>query len=113
MSQHECGPDPGAGMIKLSEYQARARAAADEKATELLLDRMPPLRVELRGQNILITLPGTSFRVVYPKPARGRLAAMPVYPPQSKRSALFTRLQFLARARKLANERARELGWIP
>jgi hypothetical protein len=98
-------------MITLSEFQARARAAANDKATELLLDRMPPLSVELRGQNILITMPGTSFRVVYPKPDRGRLAATLIYS-QNMRSALFTRLQFLARARKLANEKARELGWI-
>jgi hypothetical protein len=112
MSKSAQEPDnPGPGMmIKLSEFQARARAAANAKAREPL-DRMQPLHVEMRGQDILITMPGTGFRVVYLKPDGGQLAAMVDYS-QNQRNALFTRLQFLTRARKLANEKARELGWI-
>ena len=61
-SAHEYAPDnPGAGMITLAEFRARARAAANSRAQKPL-DRMEQLHVELRGQNILITMPGTQLQ---------------------------------------------------
>ena len=59
------------------------------------------LHVEVQGGDIVVTLPGTSYRVVYCKPAgsNARRASMKV-------------ATFLALARKLANAKGRGLGWI-
>jgi hypothetical protein len=72
---------------------------------------MQHLHVELRDQDILVTMPGSSFRVVYRKPNRGQLVARLDYF-QNQQKGPITRAQFLARARKLAYDKARELGWI-
>jgi hypothetical protein len=104
--------NPGAagGMVKLSELQARAREAADSKARDPL-NRMQELQVEAREQCIIVTLPGTRFRGVYQKQdGRQLLPRLGSY--HRQQGTVFTRLQFLARARKLANDKARELGWI-
>jgi hypothetical protein len=70
------------------------------------------LHIEARDRDIIVTMPGTSFRVVYRKPDRGpRLVARLDYF-QYEQKGPITRTQFLARARKLANDKARELGWI-
>ena len=71
------------------------------------------LRVEVRHQDIIVTMPETSFRVVYRKPNhRGaQLAARLDYFKHDQKGPI-TRAQFLARAWKLANDKARELGWI-
>jgi hypothetical protein len=70
------------------------------------------LHVEVRDHDIIVTMPETSFRVVYRKPDRGpQLVARLDYFQYEQRGPI-TRAQFLARARKLANDRARELGWI-
>jgi hypothetical protein len=63
----------------------------------------PELSVEVYGNHIIVTLPGTSYSVTYFKP-RGQswLAAKDLVP-----SA-----EFLAKAWKVANDTARDLGWI-
>jgi len=73
---------------------------------------MQHLHVELRDQDILVTMPGTSFRVVYRQPnlGPGLVARLDYF--QNQQKGPITRAQFLARARKLANDKARELGWI-
>jgi len=48
---------------------------------------------------------------VYRKPDRGRLVARLDYF-QNEQKGPITRAEFLARARDLANNKARELGWI-
>ena len=72
---------------------------------------MHHLHVELRDQDLLITMPGTSLRVVYQKPNRDRLVPRLDYFQREQKGPI-TRLQFLVRARKIADEKARELGWI-
>jgi hypothetical protein len=69
---------------------------------------MQQLHVELRDQDLLVTMPGTNFRVVYRKP---RLVPRLDYF-QREQNGPITRLQFLVRARKIADDKARELGWI-
>ena len=58
------------------------------------------LCVEVR-LDLVVTMPGTSLRIVYRKPRWG-----------SQLVARLTRAEFLARALKAANDKARELGWI-
>jgi hypothetical protein len=72
---------------------------------------MQQLHVELRDQDLLVTMPGTSLRVVYRKPSRDRLVPRIDYF-QREQDGPITRLQFLVRARKIADDKARELGWI-
>ena len=52
-----------------------------------------------------------AFRVVYRKPDGGQLVARLDYF-QNQQKGPITRAQFLARAWKLTNDKARELGWI-
>ena len=70
------------------------------------------LRVEVRDQDIIVTMPETSFRVVYRKPNRGSQLVTKLDYFQHDQKGPITRAQFLARAWKLANDKARELGWI-
>jgi hypothetical protein len=70
------------------------------------------LCVEVRDQDIVITMPETSFRVVYRKPNRGSQLVARLDYFKSDQKGPITRAQFLARASKLANDKARELGWI-
>jgi hypothetical protein len=70
------------------------------------------LSVEVRAQDLVVTMPGTSLRVVYRKPHRGSqlVARLDYFHDQQK--GPITRAEFLAKALKLANDKARELGWI-
>ena len=71
----------------------------------------PELSVEVYGNHITITLPGTSYSVTYFKP-RGQpwLAAKDIVHKDDPRIAM-TSAEFLAKAWKVANDKARELGW--
>jgi hypothetical protein len=57
-------------------------------------------------------MPGTNLRVVYRKPHRGSqlLARLDYF--QDQQRGPITRAEFLTRALKAANDKARELGWI-
>jgi hypothetical protein len=70
------------------------------------------LRVEARDQDIVVTMPGTSLRVVYRKPHRGSALVARLDYFQDQQKGPITRAEFLAKALKLANAKARELGWI-
>ena len=70
------------------------------------------LRVEVRDQDIIVTMPETSFRVVYRKPNRGSQLVTKLDYFQHDQKGPITRAEFIAKALKLANDKARELGWI-
>ena len=70
------------------------------------------LSVEVRDQDIVITMPGTSLRVVYRKPHRGSQLVARLDYFQDQQKGPITRAEFLAKALKLANQKARELSWI-
>ena len=65
------------------------------------------LKVEVRDQDMIVTMPETSFRVVYRKPFQGSqlLARLDYF--QHDQKGPITRAQFLALASKLANDNAR------
>ena len=68
------------------------------------------LHVEVEDDGIIVTLPGTTFRVIYHMtPNDPGLAASAI---QSDKSAGIAEFDFLARAWRVANDKARELGWI-
>jgi hypothetical protein len=72
----------------------------------------PELSVDVAGNEILVTLQGTGYAVTYFK-RRGSpgLFAKDIIHKDDPRIAM-TSAEFLAKAWKIANEKARELGWI-
>jgi len=71
------------------------------------------LSVEVQGDDIVVTLPGTSYVVTY-----YRATAFPQqlltksHSGREDQGAAMTQSEFHARAWKAANAKARELGWI-
>jgi hypothetical protein len=71
------------------------------------------LHVEVQGVEIVVTLPGTNYAVTY-----YRAAAFPQqlltksHSGREDHAAPMTQAEFHGRAWKLANDKARELGWI-
>ena len=71
------------------------------------------LHVEVQGDDIVVTLPGTTYVVTY-----YRATAFPQqlltksHSGREDENASMTQAEFHARAWKVANEKARELGWI-
>ena len=70
------------------------------------------LHVEVRERDLIVTMPNTSLRVVYRKPDRTPQLVARLDYFQDQQKGPITRAEFLARASKLANEKARELGWL-
>ena len=75
--------------------------------------RRPKLTVEVLGADIVVTLPGTSCRVVYSKTADNKLVASTFSAPKApteKRGITFAK--FLGLAWTAANAKAKEIGWV-
>jgi hypothetical protein len=71
------------------------------------------ITVEVSDDEILVTMPGTSFSIVYEKAKDNHLIASSFSARKNqdhKRNVSFPR--FLALAWTAANEKAKELGWI-
>ena len=73
---------------------------------------MQDLHIEVRAHDIVVTMPGTSLRVVYRRPHRGSQLVARLDYFQDQQKGPITRAEFLTRALKVANDKARELGWI-
>ena len=71
------------------------------------------LSVEVQGDDIVVSLPGTSYVVTY-----YRARAFPQqlltksHSGREDQDAAMTQAEFHARAWKAANDKARELGWM-
>jgi hypothetical protein len=91
-------------------------APVSEEQSEGIRDAMtsfdPKLGVQVMGDEIIVTLLGTSYSVTYYK-GKGSpgLLAKDIANKDDPRSQI-TAAEFLAKAWLAANERARELGWI-
>ena len=70
------------------------------------------LSVRMRGKELIVTLPGSNYAVAYFKDdgSPGLLAKDIVQKDDPRLPQ--TSAEFLSKARKLANQKARELGWI-
>jgi len=70
------------------------------------------LRLDVVDDEIIITLPGTSYSVTYFKRANSpQLLARNISHTDDLRTPM-TLSDFLSRAWRVANDKARELGWI-
>jgi hypothetical protein len=76
------------------------------------MNKPADLHVEAREQDLIVTMPGTNFRVVYRKPDRAPQLVARLDYFQNQQEGPITRAEFLTLAWKLANDKARELGWI-
>jgi hypothetical protein len=75
-------------------------------------DSWGSLRCDVVDDEIIVSLPGTTYQVTYYKPPHSpQLLAKNISQSDDKRTPM-TISNFLARAWKAANEKARELRWI-
>jgi predicted alpha/beta hydrolase family esterase len=73
---------------------------------------MTELELEVQDGDIIITLPGSSYTVTYYKPMNSpQLLARRIASRDDPRVAM-RHAEFLAAAWRLANNKARKLGWI-
>ena len=71
------------------------------------------LRVEVQGDDIVVTLAGTSYVVTYYRAAAfPRQLLTESHSGREDQDAPMTQAEFHARAWKAASDKARELGWI-
>jgi hypothetical protein len=80
-------------------YDSRMRGLAD-------------IHLDVRGGDIIVDLPGTSYTVTYHKPAVSRQLLAAYQPAKDDARTGLTQAEFLARAWRLANDKAREMEWI-
>jgi hypothetical protein len=70
------------------------------------------LRVQVVGDNIVVTLPGYSYAVTYYKPKRSCGLLMRYSITKDDLRLRMTGAEFLAEAWKCASVKARALGWV-
>jgi hypothetical protein len=68
------------------------------------------LRVEVEDDSIIIALPGTALRVIYRKPNYS--PGLVAFGIRGDKGCGVSQVNFLSRAWGIANDKARELGWI-
>jgi len=73
----------------------------------------PNVAVEHSGADVIVTMPGTSYRVIYTKTDDNKLIASSFSAPKGRDEKRRIRFhEFLALGWTAANVKARELGWI-
>ena len=72
----------------------------------------PVLRVAVQGSEIVVTASDTDYVMTYYKPANSPQLLARSFPRKEDRRVSMTLADFLTAAWKLANDKARELGWI-
>jgi hypothetical protein len=110
--------DPRSPQMSVSEFLAKAWKVGNDKARELgWIDERersvdPKLDVQVFGNAIIVSLLGTSYSVTYFKRKNSRgLSAKDIESKDDPRIPM-KGAEFITKAWKLANDKARELGWI-
>ena len=73
---------------------------------------IPTLRVEVHGGEIVVAASDTDYVVTYHKPENSPQLLAKSYPRKEDKRVAMTLAEFLTAAWGLANDKARELGWI-
>ena len=76
------------------------------------LTAIPLLRVGVHGSEIVVTASDSDYVMTYHKPANSPQLLAKSFPRKEDRRVSMTLANFLTAACKLANDKARELGWI-
>jgi hypothetical protein len=74
--------------------------------------RSDQLHIAVLNDEILVILPATSYGVTYYKTVNSPQLLVKHFVSKIDTGAPITQAEFLARAWQLANDKARELGWI-
>jgi len=105
----ECPQDPLPERLKIllelldaAEWRYRRRERQDPVSDDL--------RIEVEGEDLRVTLPGTSYAVKCCKLANQLYCKE--YPMQVDRRSPLSQAEFVGKAWTMANEKARDLGWI-
>jgi hypothetical protein len=96
----------------LDGAERRHRLAKQDGRRIGMLDDEVDLQVNLRDDEIIVTLPGTNYAVKYCKPTKSPELYGKNFPEQVDRRSPISQAEFVAKAWSLANDKARELGWI-
>jgi hypothetical protein len=101
------------GDRDLTRCPARDRRFCYVSSLETFADMTKSeFRVAVRGEDIVVTLPGSIYSVTYYKPeGSAHLLARDIADQDDLRFRM-TVGEFLGTAWRLANDKARELGWI-
>jgi hypothetical protein len=70
------------------------------------------LRLEVLGNEIIVILPGASYGITYCKPTNSSHLVVKNFLSKIDAGAAMSQEEFLARAWKVANDKAHELGWM-
>ena len=70
------------------------------------------IHLDVSGSDIIVDLPGTNYTVTYHKPVVAFQLLAAYLPGENDPRTELTQAEFLARAGRLANEKARELDWF-
>ena len=105
------------GLGQTPPWPKAARLRCDPNRRGRLLLRkhdryVGKLQIDVRDDEIIVTLPATSYTVTYYKPARSPQLLGRNFPKKDDSRVPMTQAEFLTQAWKLANDKARELGWI-
>jgi hypothetical protein len=73
---------------------------------------IPVLRAAVQGSEIMVTASDTDYVMTYHKPVNSPQLLARSFPRKEDRRVSMSLADFLAAAYKLANDKARELGWI-
>ena len=96
-----------------SRQGSRRRPKPTLPAVDLRMRRgLADIQLEVRGGDIIVDLPGTNYTVTYHKPGVSPQLLVSYLPVKDDPRTELTQAEFLARAWRLANDKARELGWI-
>ena len=68
--------------------------------------------LSVNADEIVVTVPFTSYTVTYYKPDNSPQLLASKFPSKDDSSVPMTQAEFLAQAWRLANAKARELGWV-
>jgi hypothetical protein len=68
--------------------------------------------LNVNADEIVVTVPSTNYTVTYYKPDNSPQLLARNFPNKDDSSAPMTQAVFLVQAGRLANEKARELGWF-
>ena len=106
----ECPQDPLPEKLKILLELLDAAEWRYRRTRERQGPISDDLRIEVEGEELLVTLPGTSYAVRYYKLANQLYSKE--YPMEVDRRSPLSQAEFIGKAWTMANEKARDLGWI-
>jgi hypothetical protein len=111
ISQKPCGIDYRQDDCRYSQRdRRRLRSASFYGTLGIMSDG--ELECQVRDDEIIVSLPGSSYSVTYFKPDAAPVLMGRNFPTEDDKRALLTHSEFLAEAWRVAHDKARELGWI-